>query len=276
MREALNIPLNSIEEIHDGELSVTWCEKHLAPGKYEQAEAVNDICPEGFTRLQLMEAFEDYSDEIAINYANRIRGGIERLSIFPDLDISILAEGEITKKNGGTVEIKEGLLKGAKVVVKPDPNPNIPESYTWDNRWRPLSDNDPNTGAEAVRAINEYDEISNFLDSAKDDFTAVIGLQRRSSPKVLMPIHPNAVSETVFFGPYRTTFNVPAEITIAFDKEKVTDPKNIHPMVYNEITKSFEIHPKVRNSYANVLDQEEGTLTFETQILGQFSLAETQ
>ena len=47
-------------------------------------------------------------------------------------------------------------------------------------------------------------------------------------------------------------------------------------MVYNEITKSFEIHPKVRNSYANVLDQEEGTLTFETQILGQFSLAETQ
>ena len=115
-----------------------------------------------------------------------------------------------------------------------------------------------------------------FLDSAKDDFTAVIGLQRRSSPKVMMPIHPNAISETVFFGPYRTTFNVPAEITIAFDKEKVTDPKNIHPMVYNEITKSFEIHPKVRNSYANVLDQEEGTLTFETQILGQFSLAETQ
>ena len=276
MREALNIPLNSIEEIHQGELSVTWCEKHLAPGKYEQAEAVNDICPEGFTRLQLMEAFEDYSDEIAINYANRIRGGIERLSIFPDLDISILAEGEITKKNGGTVEIKEGLLKGAKLVVKPDPNPNIPESYTWDNRWRPLSYNDPNTGFEAVRAINEYDEISNFLDSAKDDFTAVIGLQRRSSPKVMMPIHPNAISETVFFGPYRTTFNVPAEITIAFDKEKVTDLKNIHPMVYNEITKSFEIHPKVRNSYTNLLDQEEGTLTFETQVLGQFSLAEIQ
>ena len=126
MREALNIPLNSIEEIHRGELSVTWCEKHLAPGQYEQAEAINHTCPEGFTRLQLMEAFEDYSDEIAINYANRIRGGIERLSIFPDLDISILAEGEVTKKNGGTVEVKEGLLKGARLVVKPDPNPNIP------------------------------------------------------------------------------------------------------------------------------------------------------
>ena len=115
-----------------------------------------------------MEAFEDYSDEIAINYANRIRGGIERLGIFPDLDISILAEGKVTKKNGGIVEVKEGLLKGAKMVVKPDPNPNIPESYTWDNRWRPLSDQNPNTGPKAVRAINEYNEISDYLDSAKD------------------------------------------------------------------------------------------------------------
>ena len=47
-------------------------------------------------------------------------------------------------------------------------------------------------------------------------------------------------------------------------------------MVYNEITESFEIHPKVRNSYKNVINQEEGTLTFETQVLGQFSLAEIQ
>ena len=274
MREALNFPLNSIEEIHQGELSVTWCEKYLAPGQYEQAEAINHICPEGFTRLQLMEAFEDYSDEIAINYANRIRGGIERLGIFPDLDINILAEGKVTKKNGGIVEVKEGLLKGAKVVVKPDPNPNIPESYTWDNRWRPLSDQNPNTGPKAVRAINEYNEISDFLDSAKDDFNAVIGTQSLSAPKKPMPIISNAVSETIFFGPYRTTFNVPAEITIAFDKEKVTNPTNILPMVFNEVTESFEIHPKVRKGYENKLNLEENTLTFETQVLGLFSLAE--
>ena len=71
-----------------------------------------------------------------------------------------------------------------------------------------------------------------------------------------MPTISNAVSETVFFGPYRTTFNVPAEITIAFDKEKVTDPTNILPMVYNEVTKSFEIHLR-SGSYANKLDLEE-------------------
>jgi len=82
----------------------------------KQVSPINQKCPSGFTRLQLMEAFEDYSEEIAINYANRIRGGIERLSIFPDLDISILAEGEITKKDGGTVEVTEACCKEQKCL----------------------------------------------------------------------------------------------------------------------------------------------------------------
>ena len=112
------------------------------------------------------------------------------------------------------------------------------------------------------------------MDSAKDDFNAVIGTQSLSAPKKPMPTISNAVSETIFFGPYRTTFNVPAEITIAFDKEKVTNPTNILPMVYNEVTESFEIHPKVRKGYENKLNLEENTLTFETQVLGLFSLAE--
>jgi hypothetical protein len=185
-----------------------------------------------------------------------------------------MAEGEITKKDGGIVEITDGMLQGARLHVKPDPNPNLPESYTWDNRWRPMSDNDPNTGPQAVRAINEYNETSNFLDSAKDDFNAVIGLQRLSSPKMSMPIHPKSISETIFFGPYRTTFNVPAEITIAYDKKKVTNPGNILPMIFNEITKGFEIHPNVTKDYRHKINLEEGTFTFETQVLGQFVLAE--
>ena len=44
----------------------------------------------------------------------------------------------------------------------------------------------------------------------------------KDAPKKPMPTISNAVSETIFFGPYRTTFNLPAEITIAFDKEKFT------------------------------------------------------
>ena len=127
-----------------------------------------------------------------------------------------------------------------------------------------------------MRAINEYDVISDFLDSAKDDFNAVIGTQNLSSPRKAIPEISNSVSEAVFFGPYRTTFNVPAEITIAYDKQRVSDPKNIVPMIYNEISESFEIHPKVRRSYVNRIDLEEGTLTFETQVLGQFLLAEIE
>ena len=89
-----------------------------------------------------------------------------------------------------------------------------------------------------------------------------------------MPIHPNAISETIFFGPYRPTLNVPAQITIPFDKEKITNPENITPIVYNELTEEFEQHPKVRNNYINKIDAENGTYTFESQVLGQFALAE--
>ena len=274
MREALNIPLNSIEEIHNGELRMTWCEKHNAPGDYEQVPAIEHQCPEGFTRLQLTEAFEDYSKEMAINYVNRIRGGIERLKIYPELDISIAAEGEVTKIEGGIVEVKDGSLAGAKLVISADPNPDRPESYSWYNRWRPSTDKQPNTGPDAVRAINEYAQNSDFLDSAKDDFMAVIGTQEKATPSVQMPIHSNAISKTVFFGPYRTTLNVPAEITIPYDKERMTNPESITPIVYNELTKEFEEHPKVRNSYKNKIDQEKGTYTFESQVLGQFALAE--
>ena len=274
MREALNIPLNTIEEIHQGELRMTWCEKHKAPGDYEQVPAVDHQCPEGFTRLQLTEAFEDYSKEMAINYVNRIRGGIERLKIYPDLNISIAAEGEVTKIGGGTVEVKSGSLTGSKLIISADPNPNRPESYSWDNRWRPSTDKNPNTTSDAVRAINEYDEISDFLDSAKDDFIAVIGTQEKATPTEMMPIHANAVSQTIFFGPYRTILNVPAQITIPYDKEKISNPENIKPIVYNELTAEFEFHPKVRKNYKNKIDLTNGTYTFETQVLGQFALAE--
>tara|TARA_B110000116_G_scaffold176470_1_gene152726 strand:+ start:197 stop:2539 length:2343 start_codon:yes stop_codon:yes gene_type:complete len=274
MREALNIPLNSIEEIHQGELRMTWCEKHHAPGDYEQVPAVNHQCPEGFSRIQLMEAFEDFVDDMAVNYVNRIRGGIERLQIYPNLGITIAAEGQITKLNGGIVEVNSGALAGAKIAINADPNPKKPISYTWDNRWRPESDRNPNTGSDAVRAINEYDQISDYLDSSKDDLIIVIGTQEKASPREKMPIHPNAISKTVFFGPHRTIFNVPVLITIPYDQEKLKNPANIKPLVFNEITQSFDIHPKVRRNYNNQLDTTHGTFTFETQILGQFMLAE--
>jgi len=52
------------------------------------------------------------------------------------------------------------------------------------------------------------------------------------------------------------------------------NPENIKPIVYNELTEEFELHPKVRKNYKNKIDLTNGTYTFETQALGQFALAE--
>ena len=269
MREALNIPLNTIEEIRQGEYRMTWCEKHHGPGDFEQKHAINHQCPEGFTRLQLMESFQDFSDDLAVNYVNRIRGGIERFGIFPDLDIQILGEGEVTELEGGSVEINQGPLSGTSIDIPADPQPGIPENYTWKNRWTPSND-----GNSAVRAINEYSDLDDYLDSAKDDFTAVIGTQGKRTPDEPMPKHTNAVSPMVFFGPHRTIFNAPATITLPYDATKVNNLERVKPYVFNELTQAFEALPRVLKDAESVLDTNNNTLSFQVQVLGQFVLVE--
>ena len=274
MRETWDIPLNSIEEIQNGEYRMTWCEKYQGPGDYEQVAAVNNQCPDGFTRLQLTEAFEDQMEDLAFNYANRIRGGLERFGVFPNLDINIAASGDITILEGGNVTVVEGPLAGAKLDVPRDPQPGKPASYKWENRWRPESDPNPNTGPDAVRAINEYAQISDFLDGPKDDFKAVIGTQAKRTPEELMPEHPKAVSPTIFFGPYKTLFNAPATLTLPYDNARVKDPKKIRPYVFNEVTEKFEVVPKVMSNLEPFLNEEDKSLTFQVQILGQYVLVE--
>ena len=274
MRETWDIPLNSIEEIRAGEYRMTWCEKYNGVGDYEQVPAVNNQCPEGFTRLQLAEAFEDYMEDLALNYGNRIRGGLERFGVFPNLGINILAEGEITINEGGFVQIDSGVHRGTSISVPGDPQIGKPLSYKWENRWRPASDPNPNMGENAVRAINEYEQISDYLDGSKDNFTAVIGTQAKVSPSEDMPKHPNAISEAIFFGPHRTTFNAPVLITLTYDENKVKKPENIKPYIFNEINRSYEPVPEVRDIFQMQIDEENKTLTFESQVLGQFVLAE--
>jgi hypothetical protein len=118
-------------------------------------------------------------------------------------------------------------------------------------------------------------ELSDYLDSAKDNFTAVIGTQNKLSPSELMPIHPNAVSKSVFFGPHRTTLNAPATLTISYDKNKVKNPEMIRPYVFNVITEQYELLPRVRKEVGSWINRENNTVSFESQILGQFVLVET-
>ena len=169
---------------------------------------------------------------------------------------------------------KRQPLAGAKLDVPRDPQPGKPASYKWENRWRPESDPNPNTGPDAVRAINEYAQISDFLDGPKDDFKAVIGTQAKRTPEELMPEHPKAVSPTIFFGPYKTLFNAPATLTLPYDNARVKDPKKIRPYVFNEVTEKFEVVPKVMSNLEPLLSEEDKSLTFQVQILGQYVLVE--
>jgi hypothetical protein len=156
--------------------------------------------------------------------------------------------------------------------VRPDPQPGIPESYTWDEAFRPANHRFPNTAEGAIRPINEYRRIADYLDSAKDSFTAYIGIQGLTAPGHPMPVHPRAISPTVYFGPYRTLFNAPAEVTMPFDQSKIDDSVRIQAMIYNEITRDFDPVYPVAGALPMRIDKQAGLASFDVQVLGNFVL----
>ncbi len=273
IREVNDLPLNTIAELKDGIFSITWCEQYSAAGQYKKIRSSDGSCPQAYTRIQMTEAFDSVAEAFFSGYANRIRGGIERFGVFPDLDIDIAGEGAISKLAGGMAEVTSGPLAGAKLVVQPDPRPREPESYEWKNRFRPATASDPNTGPEAVRPINDFVVVDDYLDSAKDDFTAYIGIQGKRDPRTALPEHPRAVSPTVYFGPYRTLFNAPATVTLPYDGSRVADTARIRPYIYNEYTGQYDpVFPVPAGQRARI-DEQARRVSFDVQVLGNFVLA---
>ena len=274
IRELNDLPLNSIEEMAAGIYSITWCERYTAPGQYDQyLPEAGTGCLKDYARVQVTEAFNDVADDFMIGYANRIRGGVEKFGLMPDLDLEIAAQGPIRKREGGTLEVRQGKLAGARLRVRPDPQPGIPESNVWDAAFRPASHRFPNTSADAIRPINEFEAIENYLDGAKDNFTAYIGTQGRVDERKILPRHPRAVSPTVYFGPYRTLFNAPAEITLPFDSALVREPSRLKPFIYNEITGAYDPVFPVAGASPMRIDTDNSLVTFDVQVLGNFVLA---
>jgi hypothetical protein len=273
IRELNKLPLNTIADMRKGIYSITWCERYRAPSQFEQyAPGSDGACNDGDTRIQLTEAFDPVANEFFIGYANRIRGGIEQFGVLPDLDLKIAASGPITAREGGIVSVTEGTLAGARLLVRPDPQPGMPEQYSWERAFRPASHASPNTGTEALRPINEYQRVEDFLDGATDDFTALIGIQRRSSRERALRAPPRAVSPVVYFGPYRTPFNAPAEITLPYDRDKAAKPERIAAYVYNEITQQYDPVFPVPGGRPLRVDRDKGHATFDVQVLGNFVL----
>ncbi len=274
IRELNALPLNTIEEMAAGEFAITWCERYTAPGEFDQYRpAAGESCRAGFARVQVTEAFDDFAEEFLVGYAARIRGGVERFGVFPDLELQILAEGPVTRVGGGTVAVMTGKLAGTRLIVRPDPQPGVPESNQWTDAFKPANHRFANTAVDALRPINEYQVIDDYLDSAKDDFTAYIGLQGLAAPGRPLPRHSRAISETVYFGPYRTLFNAPATVTLPFDAAGIKEGEHIGAYIYNEVTGAYDpVYPVPAGAPIRI-DRENGLATFDVQVLGNFVLA---
>ena len=274
IRELNKLPLNTIEEMRAEEFSLTWCERFTAPGEFEQYRPEpGAACKADYARVQVGEAFNDFSEEFMIGYANRIRGGVERFGVFPDLELEILAEGPVTMTGGGTVAVTSGKLAGAQLSVRADPQPGVPESNDWENVFRPANHRFANTAEDAIRPINEYQIIGDYLDSAKDDFRAYIGIQGLADPGQEMPAHPRAISETVYFGPYRTLLNAPAEVTLPFDPDGLEEGQQIGAYIYNHVTGGYDPVYPMPGAAPIRIDRDNGVASFDVQVLGNFVLA---
>ena len=98
-------------------------------------------------------------------------------------------------------------------------------------------------------------------------------LKYASKPTFLhteMPKLVNAVSDSVYFGPYRTLFNAPATITIPIDRTKVSDASKIQAYIFNDLSQTFDPLFSVPGGTTISVDINEGTASFDTQVLGVF------
>ena len=87
-----------------------------------------------------------------------------------------------------------------------------------------------------------------------------------------MPKLGNAISESVYIGPYRTLFNSPATITIPIDPDKVTDPNRIQAYIYNDLSEEYEPVFKVPGGQNIRVNLDNGLVSFDTQVLGIFAV----
>ncbi|MGK0441674.1 MAG: hypothetical protein ACJA0N_001475 [Pseudohongiellaceae bacterium] len=276
IRDLNKLPYNSKEDFKNEEFWISWCERYTGDREFEQKViADNGSCDEGWTRITLTDVFHKQIPDFAVGYAARIRGGVERFGVFPELDVDVIGKGEISKDKGGIAEIKSGKLAGAKLMVRPDYKPGIPEDLTWYDLFKPKARGKfKNISPDAFRPFNEFTKPEDHAWSAWNDFTAYIGTQGLAQPGVTMTAPKEAVSEVIYFGPYRTLFNAPAEITMPYDKSKVKNSSALKVMIYNDLTLEYDPVYPVPGGQAMRVDELSATVSFDVQVLGNFVVVE--
>ena len=174
-------------------------------------------------------------------YATRLRGGIERFGVYPtDVAFGTRLSRKFTKKDGGTIEVKEAgsYILGAKIVVPQDPSPDYPEAFT------------PETAIP-------FSETNEPFECMWNDTKIVVA--HRTNPPAMES--GTAVGPAVHFGPYRLVFNCDVTLTIPYSTADAGNGE-IGVSVYNHLTKAWE--PVAIEAAAN------GLVTFKTQYLGLF------
>jgi hypothetical protein len=249
VRDLNDLPYNSWEANEAGQFTWEWC---------EAVDSSEDIeCGDSTVRVQLAEAFEHRgtSDMFATGYAGRLRGGVERFGVMPHLDITIRATGNITKLEGGTVEVTEKFLAGAKLEVPADPRPGLPENNTWDGFM--------------AGQVEPFRDPAQPFEAAWFDFVGYIGFQELGFEWDRLE---NRISHPVLIGPYRTIFNAPVTITIPY--WWAANPESIKPYIYNDVTQNWDEVYVPAGGSAPVVDTEAMTVSFNADVLGIFALAE--
>ncbi len=252
IRVMQKVPVNSRADLKAEKYWIDWCERVDSP------EPVPCNGPD-VVHLMYTEPFDKVAKEFGINYAHRIRGGIERFGVMPQgLDVKVLASGAVTRAGGGSVAATSGRLAGAKLAVAQDAHPDKPESFT-------------------TTAYETFHDAANNFVSSWDDYTAYIGTQKAPRPATrnvrgAEGRRISVASEAVLFGPYRTLVNRPAQVTLPVAQGYRGPLESLRPYVYNEITRGWDPVYAVPGGSAPRVDASTRSVTFDVQAFGVFVL----
>jgi len=253
IRAVQQIPLNTRADFRNGKFWVDWCEKVGSP-----TPVTCDANDPSISYIQYSETFDSWAKEFGIGYAQNVRSAVERFGVFPvSTGLEIVARGAVDREGGGVAEVKQGPLKGARVLVAKDAHPGEPESFDAKN-YRAFADPADN------------------LVSAWDSFEAYVGTQHVPLP--YLAVHSEVVSPAVLFGPYRTIVNRPATFTLPVTrKAKLTadEASRLKAFIYNEAARDWDPVFVPAGSAPLRYDPKTRTASFDTQVFGVFALAVT-
>jgi hypothetical protein len=241
MRKNNHLKFTPKEDQANGKWDVRYC---------EDADGEEVACTGSETAdITITSSYTDQPDDFAMVYYVVLRGGVEKLGVYPnDAKIKIEASSMITKKDGGTVSVNKFLspINKAKIEIPADPSPEYPENFTPPEQGLPT-------------AAIPFSDPDNPYDCMWEDTDISIGRQGNvPAMKTARPAGP-----AVYVGPYRTLFNKDVTISIPY-RRFLASPSKIQAFIYNELSKDWEALDEAQADFIK------GTVTFKTKVLGLF------